>query len=55
MRTIKFRGKRLPDKEPETKDNIIMAVAALIAVMIMIVLVLFKIWIDKLYFNWLVN
>lgn len=41
--------------KPETKGNIIMAVAVLSAVIVIILSILLKMWIDKLYFNWLIN
>lgn len=41
--------------KPKTKGNIIMAVAALVAVIVIILSIMLKIKLDKLYFNWLIN
>ena len=39
----------------KTKGNIIMAVAVFIMVVVMVLAIMLGMWLDKLYFNWLIN
>lgn len=39
----------------KTKGNIIMAVAVFIMVTVMVLTIMLGMWLDKLYFNWLIN
>lgn len=41
--------------KPKTKGKIIMAVAAFVAVIVIILSILLRVWLDKLYFNWLIK
>lgn len=39
----------------KTKGNIIMAVTVFIMVTVMVLAIMLGMWLDKLYFNWLIN
>lgn len=39
----------------KTKGNIIMAVTVFIMVAVMVLAIMLGMWLDKLYFNWLIN
>lgn len=39
----------------KTKGNIIMVVTVLIMVTVMVLAIMLGMWLDKLYFNWLIN
>lgn len=39
----------------KTKGNIIMAVVTLVVIIVIVLAILLRVWLDKLYFNWLIN
>lgn len=39
----------------KTKGNIIMTVTVFIMVIVMVLTIMLGMWLDKLYYNWLIN